>query len=59
MTRHRKLLIATSLCLVVGLAGCGSGGGYDRPAPSIPPPPPGPPPPPSSPCTPTNPWDYC
>jgi hypothetical protein len=59
MKHYRKLLIATSLGLVVGLAGCGSGGGYDRPrhtnpSPSLPPPPP---PPPD--CCPCNPWDYC
>jgi len=59
MKHYRKLLIATSLGLVVGLAGCGSGGGYDgprhtNPSPSLPPPPP---PPPD--CCPCNPWDYC
>jgi len=62
MRHYRKLLIASSIGLVAGLAGCGGGGGYDRPrnvqpVAELPPPPP--PPPPSEDCVPTTPWDYC
>ena len=62
MRHYRKLLIASSIGLVAGLAGCGGGGGSDRPrnvqpVAELPPPPP--PPPPSEDCVPTTPWDYC
>lgn len=64
MTRYRKLLIASSVGMAIGLTGCGGGGSsYDGPdtflPPPPPPPPPVPPPPPPPECIPTTPWDYC